>query len=244
MVLRKASEIEEREGSAGSGGLSLEDLQEIAREVGIAPEAIAKAADGLDTGRVRTHLLAGAPAAYKAVHAVRGELNDEALGQLIGLMDDETDSAGAIAEALGTVRWAARDRFRTTAGLPDATERRDRGPGSREGASTFATPDSSPPNRMGHHVRRRLHELDRRDGCWNCGGVCGRRTGRRSRGPLLLEPGSPRAVARGSSASLRRFRVTPTTRARRDSWCWRRSPRAEPGEPWRALPAPCGVSLP
>jgi len=114
MVLRKASEIEEREGSAGSGGLSLEDLQEIAREVGIAPEAIAKAADGLDTGRVRTHLLAGAPAAYKAVHAVRGELNDEALGQLIGLMDDETDSAGAISEALGTVRWAARDRFRTT----------------------------------------------------------------------------------------------------------------------------------
>ncbi len=55
----------------------------------------------MDTGRVRTHLLAGAPAAHKAVHAVRGELNDEALGQLIGLMDDETDSAGAISEALG-----------------------------------------------------------------------------------------------------------------------------------------------
>ena len=114
MVLRKASEIEEREGSAGSGGLSLEDLQEIAREVGIAPEAIAKAVDGLDTGRVRTHLLAGAPAAHKAVHAVRGELNDGALGQLIGLMDDETDSAGAISEALGTVRWTARDRLQTT----------------------------------------------------------------------------------------------------------------------------------
>ena len=114
MVLRKASEIEEREGSAGSGGLSLEDLQEIAQEVGIAPEAIAKAVDGLDTGRVRTHLLAGAPAAHKAVHAVRGELNDEALGQLIGLMDDETDSAGAISEALGTVRWTASDRLQTT----------------------------------------------------------------------------------------------------------------------------------
>ena len=43
MVLRRASEIEERDGSAGSGGLSLDDLQEIAREVGIAPDAISKA---------------------------------------------------------------------------------------------------------------------------------------------------------------------------------------------------------
>jgi hypothetical protein len=111
MVLRKASEIEEREGSAGSGGLSLDDLQEIAREVGIAPEAIAKAVDGLDSPRVRTPLLAGAPAAHKAVHAVRGELNDQALGQLIRLVDDETDATGAISEALGSVRWTSGDRF-------------------------------------------------------------------------------------------------------------------------------------
>ena len=75
MVLRKASEIEEREGSAGSGGLSLEDLQEIAREVGIAPEAIAKAVDGLDTGRVRTHLLAGAPAAHDNALAFLAEMD-------------------------------------------------------------------------------------------------------------------------------------------------------------------------
>lgn len=68
-VLRKASEIEESEGSSGSGGLSMDDLQEIAREVGIAPEAIAKAVDRLDTGRDRTPLLGGAPSAHKAVLA-------------------------------------------------------------------------------------------------------------------------------------------------------------------------------
>lgn len=68
MVLRKASEIEEREGSAGSGGLSLDDLQEIAREVGITPEAIAKAVDGLDLAAAGTAIafvgaaLAGAAA--------------------------------------------------------------------------------------------------------------------------------------------------------------------------------------
>ncbi len=111
MVLRKASEIEEREGSDGSGGLSLDDLQEIAREVGIAPEAIAKAVDGLDSPRVRTPLLAGAPSAHRAVHAVRGELNDQALGQLIRLVDDETDATGVISEALGSVRWTSGDRF-------------------------------------------------------------------------------------------------------------------------------------
>ncbi len=111
MVLRKASEIEESEGSSGSGGLTMEDLQEIAGEVGIAPEAIAKAVDRLDTVRERTPLLGGAPSAHKAVHAVRGELNEKALGQLIRLVDDETDSAGAISEALGSVRWTTGDRF-------------------------------------------------------------------------------------------------------------------------------------
>lgn len=46
IVLRKASEIDEGEGAdAGSGaGLSLEDLKEIAREVGISAQAIDRAA--------------------------------------------------------------------------------------------------------------------------------------------------------------------------------------------------------
>jgi hypothetical protein len=52
-----------------------------------------------------------AAAAHKAVHAVRGELNDQALGQLIRLVDDETDATGAISEALGSVRWTSGDRF-------------------------------------------------------------------------------------------------------------------------------------
>ncbi len=111
MVLRKASEIEEREGSDGSGGLSLDDLREIAREVGISPDAISEAVDRLDRNRERTPVFGGAPAAHKAVHAVRGELNEEALGQLIHLVDDETDSTGAISEALGSVRWTTGDRF-------------------------------------------------------------------------------------------------------------------------------------
>jgi len=114
MVLRAASEIDEKEGPEGSGGLSVSDLEEIAREVGISPEAISKAVERLDRKRERTPRFGGAPAVHKAVHAVRGELNEEALGQLIRVVDDETDSAGAISEALGSVRWTTGDRFHST----------------------------------------------------------------------------------------------------------------------------------
>ena len=51
---------------------------------------------------------------HKAVHAVRGELNEEALGQLIRVVDDETNSVGAIAEALGSVHWTTGDRSHST----------------------------------------------------------------------------------------------------------------------------------
>jgi hypothetical protein len=96
MVLRAASEIDEKEGSDGSGGLSVSDLEEIAQEVGISPEAISKAVERLDRKRESTPFFGGAPAAHKAVHAVRGELNEEALGQLLRVVDDETDSAGVL----------------------------------------------------------------------------------------------------------------------------------------------------
>jgi len=111
MVLRAASEIDESVGSDGSGGLSQKDLEEIAREVGISPEAISKAVDRLDRRRERTLLFGGAPSAHKSVHAVRGELNEKALGQLIRLVDESTESTGAISEALGSVRWTTGDRF-------------------------------------------------------------------------------------------------------------------------------------
>ena len=111
MVLRAASEIDESRGSVGRG-LSVEDLQDIASEVGISPEAISQAVGRLDRGgRDLGSLLQGAPAVHKAVHAVHGELNKEALAQLIRLIDEKTDSAGTISEALGSVRWTAGDRF-------------------------------------------------------------------------------------------------------------------------------------
>ena len=114
LVLKKASEIEEGVGSGVSGALSLEDLKEIAKEVGISPEAISKAVAGLDRRREVGPAVWGAPTVRRAAHAVPGELNEEAIGRLIQLVDDRTDTAGAVSEALGSVRWTSSDRFRST----------------------------------------------------------------------------------------------------------------------------------
>ncbi len=114
LVLKKASEMDETDGAAAAGGLSLEELTDIAKEVGISADAIRQAVSGLDRRRPVGPALAGAPLVRKAVHAVPGELNEEAIARLIQMIDDRTDSAGTISEALGSVRWTSSDRFRST----------------------------------------------------------------------------------------------------------------------------------
>jgi hypothetical protein len=103
LVLKKASEIEEAQARDGARGLSLEDLQEIAREVGISAESVEAAVS-----------FAPAPLVRQAVHAVEGELGREALARLIGVVDERVSGAGSVAEALGTVRWTGRSRFKST----------------------------------------------------------------------------------------------------------------------------------
>jgi hypothetical protein len=111
-VLRKAAEIDEAAGAATGAGLSLHELQEIAKEVGISPEAIAKAAATLERRGVRTGgLVAGSPLVRRAVHSVDGELNADGIAGLVRLIDEKSDAAGEVSEALGAVRWTSRDRF-------------------------------------------------------------------------------------------------------------------------------------
>ena len=114
LVLKKASELDETDGAATGGGLSLEELTDIAKEVGISAEAISQAVGGLDRGRSVGPALAAAPLVRKAAHAVPGELNEEAISRLVQTTDDRTDSAGTVSEALGSVRWTSTDRFRST----------------------------------------------------------------------------------------------------------------------------------
>ncbi len=111
LVLRKAAEFEETSGAEGGGGLSLRDLQDIGREVGISPAAIAHAAAALDGAGRRPALLRSAPLVRKTVHAVPGELSEDAVADLVRLVDERSDTTGSVSEALGSVRWTGRDRF-------------------------------------------------------------------------------------------------------------------------------------
>ncbi|MDH3271475.1 MAG: hypothetical protein OEN56_09100 [Gemmatimonadota bacterium] len=114
LVLKRATELDESDGAGAAGGLSLEDLNEIAREVGIAPAAIERAVASLDRGARIAPSLAGAPTVRKAAQAVPGELDQEGVARLMTVVDERTDTTGAITEALGSVRWTGQDRFKST----------------------------------------------------------------------------------------------------------------------------------
>ena len=111
LVLRHASEMEAQTSGAGAG-LSLRELEDIAAEVGIAPELVRRAVADLDRGP-RRNPLAGA-ASHEVIRAVPGELGREEMARLIQLVDRKSDLVGEVSEALGTTRWTARDRFRAT----------------------------------------------------------------------------------------------------------------------------------
>lgn len=114
LVLKRASDLDEAESPEAAGGLSLHDLREIAREVGISPSAIDRAVASLERGpRIGTSL-AGAPRVRKAVRAFPSELDQDGIARLMRVVDDRADSTGSITEALGSVRWTGQDRFKST----------------------------------------------------------------------------------------------------------------------------------
>ena len=114
MVLRKASEIEEKQGTTVGSGLSLADLEEIAAEVGISGQAITEAVASLDQKGKPGGVLTALPLSNHLVRVVDGELGEEALAGLIRVVDEEVDQAGTVSQALGSVRWTGSDRLRST----------------------------------------------------------------------------------------------------------------------------------
>lgn len=112
LVLRKATEMEGQEGPSGSG-LTFRELEQIAGEVGIAPELIRRAVADLDRTSRRSPL-GGVPPVHESIRAVAGELGPEGVAALVAAAERRIELVGEVTEALGTTRWTARDRFRTT----------------------------------------------------------------------------------------------------------------------------------
>lgn len=94
----------------GHARLTLGDVQQIAREVGIDPLHVARAAETLE-GRPLAGGLSplGAPTALHTSLSVDREISDDDLGEMLDLLRTSLGVQGSTTQGLDTVEWSARD---------------------------------------------------------------------------------------------------------------------------------------
>jgi len=116
LILRRAAELEDRDGvELKARGISLPELEQIASDVGLDVARIRRAALELEDGRrFRGSASLGSPPSRTAVRGMSVPLVAESLRAVVRAIDDQVDAPGTVTEALGTVRWTARDRWLTT----------------------------------------------------------------------------------------------------------------------------------
>jgi len=109
LVLQRAAEIEERRATtAPARGLTVGELRDIARDVGLSPDVIDEAIRTMQVGgRAPTRSLLGAPLSHKLVRGVPGVLGEESMQSLIRLLEEQVEVTGTVTQALGTVRWTS-----------------------------------------------------------------------------------------------------------------------------------------
>ena len=116
LVLRRAVELErESPSGATTKGVSLEELQDIAREVGIDPGLVTRAVEQLDgRGGLEPLALLGPPDVRRETRALPADLSKEQVRELIRIVDDTVSAQGSVTEALDAVRWNATGRKKST----------------------------------------------------------------------------------------------------------------------------------
>ena len=113
LILRRAAEIDKKSTpDAPVRGLSVGELQEIAGEVGIDPEAVTRAAAEFEGRRgLEPAALLGPGNVRREVRGLGKELSRESLGELVRTVDQQVSAQGSVSEALGSIRWNAPGRF-------------------------------------------------------------------------------------------------------------------------------------
>lgn len=119
LILRRASDLEKKSSSTAlsqDGGLTLEELKEIAGEAGIDPSLVGRAAAELESpkGLENTSLLSGPGTVQREVRTIPGELSTEELAEIFRIVDTEVADQGTVVEALGNFRWTSKGRFVST----------------------------------------------------------------------------------------------------------------------------------
>ena len=107
LIMRKASELQERPGRVVAGqGLSLAEIQAIAAEVGLDPAEVARAAALVPrTNEGALVRLSGGPSVYWLEYSTKGEVPREDLGKLVDAIRQGATHQGLVSEILGSLEW-------------------------------------------------------------------------------------------------------------------------------------------
>ncbi len=113
-ILKRATEIQEAEGPSDAYGLSLEELQQIAAEVGIDPQHVAAAIaelEGAAPAEKPFHLLGG-PASIHLERVVEGEVTEEKGEAMLAEIRRAFDLVGTSGQVGRSLEWTHNGRQR------------------------------------------------------------------------------------------------------------------------------------
>lgn len=110
LILRRAAELDARSG--GSRELSLTEIQDIAREAGIPPEQVVRAARVVERNPADAFApILGAPTTFARNAEVPGVVPEEAYPELVQIIRDAFERHGRSGHALAGMEWKAADGF-------------------------------------------------------------------------------------------------------------------------------------
>jgi hypothetical protein len=107
LILRKAFELGEPSSASGAiEGLSIEEIKAIAREVGLDPSLIERAAAALPAaGRGRMARLFGGPDSYQLRDSAPGEISEADFGQIVDAIREVMGHQGEATVTMGSLEW-------------------------------------------------------------------------------------------------------------------------------------------
>jgi len=110
LILRRAAELDARRG--GGRELTLAEIQEIAREAGIPPDTIVRAARVVERPRADLFTpILGAPTTIVRRAEVPGTVSEDAYPDLVQVIRDAFERHGRSGHALSGIEWTAADGF-------------------------------------------------------------------------------------------------------------------------------------
>jgi hypothetical protein len=110
LIFERAGEADV--GAQGDRGYSLAEMQEIARQVGLSPTDVARAASTISSPQVSYPVLGG-PIRFHASHTLNGKLTEDGIASVALKIREATGFHGELREVPGGAEW----RVRSATGL-------------------------------------------------------------------------------------------------------------------------------